>query len=402
MKDRILFIAAISVFIVLVFVFGIRAIWTTVNKSADNTEDGFFTDLNEEPSLINYAFWTDNGTLFEDYLNEAGEISIDDEQYFQIKLNKYKWYGIENLLEKGTSDPLDVIAFDPLMHASNKLLNPTELDSSLYILFYNIDILEELGFDRPPEDRNTLNGMAEAAIKAGFRGIDLCLSPNDSRAAWRDLLPWFWSAGIDLEDSNGYNFNTSQSRNILRFLNDLAQKNIIAQDALYRNGETGWNDFLAGKTAFIISSLLNINNPDTRPQFNYSIMMIPGPSLTGGKAKIAKQTINAGIWPASQNHKEATHFIHFLKEGASKVSLERQTNTNNNPIQTKANDILETTDFADDFMPQNSTKNTQILSIILKEISAMLKQEQGPENTARNIQKQTYGLLTEFATQTPP
>jgi len=167
---------------------------------------------------------------------------------------------------------------------------------SMEVMFYNIDKLNELGYDNPPETWEEFKEMCKAAKDSGMEGY--CIAPSASTFAG-----WVWSRGGELlsEDGKETVFK-EQGIEALTFLKDLMDEGSAYQIA-ERYGDQA--DFSLQKVLFAIGSTAGLPyyasavNESPEP-FEWSIAPFPhstpepvvdmyGPSITVFKTTPEKQ-----------------------------------------------------------------------------------------------------------------
>jgi multiple sugar transport system substrate-binding protein len=259
-------------------------------------------------------------------------------------------------------------------------LRAIPLVSFMDMLFYNIELLKDAGFDRPPKTRDEFLAFAKAVSQAGISGAGpygaaLGLSPGDPQALRRDVFSWIWAAGGEpgsLEQDTAPVFGSRIAADILVFLAQLNKDESLAPGSFEKTGAERLDEFAAGKIALIIASVKDI--PLLRKKMGdtaFGATAIPGPALPG-KTGLALSSIYAGISAASVHPDESWNFLLFLAEKSPAFSAKFKAvpgsfpgifpdpnNTaaaedyiSNDPLYSKARDIFESAELVQGYAGQ--------------------------------------------------
>ena len=148
---------------------------------------------------------------------------------------------------------------------------------SMELMYYNIDWLERLGYDKPPETWAEFKEMCMAATDeaAGTSGYALSVSAST-------LAGWIWSRGGDVIAADGQTavFNSPEGVETLAFLKELIDGGYAYQIAERYGDQT---DFANEKALFAIGSTAGlpyyaqaIADEDTgEPNFDWSVAPFP-------------------------------------------------------------------------------------------------------------------------------
>ena len=182
------------------------------------------------------------------------------------------------------------------------------LVSFMDLLFYNIDILTEAGFDRPPKTRQEFLAFA-AAVSGETAGAALSLSPADRQALSRDIFSWIWAGGGNLLSVNNRAFIAD-----LNFFGALNSGGALAPRVFDTTGDQRLREFAAGRIAMMIASTRAI--PYLRDKMGdgaFGITTIPA-SGGAGKYSVCLSGIYAGLSVNCEYPAEAYSFLEFLAE----------------------------------------------------------------------------------------
>jgi ABC-type glycerol-3-phosphate transport system substrate-binding protein len=190
------------------------------------------------------------------------------------------------------------------------------LVSFMDLLFYNIELLQAAGFDRPPKTRDDFLAFAGAVSKVNneaIAGFAMGLNPADKQSLSRDIFSWIWASGNDFwsgEESPAIN-NRSIIRDI-SFLGRVYREGILAPQCFNTTGDQLLEKFAAGEIAMIIASTRAI--PALRENMGddaFGITTIPD-SGQAGKYSIGLSGIYAGINIAGTYQQAAITFLEYL------------------------------------------------------------------------------------------
>lgn len=190
------------------------------------------------------------------------------------------------------------------------------LVSFMDLLFYNIEILEKAGFDRPPKTRDEFLAYSKAVSRGNVSGFSFGLSPYDKQAMSRDVYSWIWAGDGDFwqEDSDN-NIPVITDRaiiNSIAFLGRLYREGSPAPKSFETTGAQRLDEFAQGKIAMMIASSRDI--PALRGKMGenvFGITAIPG---TAGKYNVSLSGYYAGISSECEHPDEAWNFMLFLIE----------------------------------------------------------------------------------------
>jgi multiple sugar transport system substrate-binding protein len=261
-------------------------------------------------------------------------------------------------------------------------------------LFYNIDLLEKAGFDRPPKNHADLITYAKALTAPDCYGFAIALSPEDPQGLYRDILPWIHSSVSPAGPGGEIRFSAAEISAALEFLNELQKNGSLAPDSFAKTGKDRIEEFMAGRVAMIIASMADARLL-SGAGFNCGITAIPLRETFAGKPLYALDQWYVGISRDSRFKDEALLFIGFLAERASALSdqsgaIPWNTNaggsyTGEYPLLSKAYDIYYTgetrTEYAEQWKPPLFEK------IVTEELRLMFEAGRTPADAAKAIQQ---------------
>jgi multiple sugar transport system substrate-binding protein len=218
---------------------------------------------------------------------------------------------------EGTEPPAE-----PVETTVVKIVQPlaVPLVSFMDILYYNIELLQAAGFDRPPKTREeylvfsrTISGSTGETL-ADVKGSALGLNPQDRQSMTREIFSWIWAAGYDFWSGEGELpvINTRQIGRDLAFFGNLYRDSVITPESFDMTGDQVIEQFIQGKIAMMIASSRAIHI--LREKMNneiFGITTIPGTDPIG-KYSVALSGTYAGINSACEYPQAAMAFLNFL------------------------------------------------------------------------------------------
>jgi ABC-type glycerol-3-phosphate transport system substrate-binding protein len=382
-------------------------------------------------TLVVAHFWQDDAvkqtldTLAQEFQKQNPAVFIEFRDYSyadmqNILLSPLPEESADKKLKRFTAS--DVFIFDPRWLSemiSNNTLEPlteyrqeTEdasagewavpLTASIELLFYNIDMLKAVGFERPPKNWAEFKRYAEVLSGPGHYGWTLSLSAD----GYPELYPWVWAAGAAMleQSETGIRpaFHTPLIVNTLSFINTLNTEGVIAPNTAIKTKKQKFNEFTSGKAGMMIASVEDIEAVRQKMgSTSFGVTTIPHPdNFSGSRPIFGVRNAYAGIRTGSAYKSEAWAFISYLAghspclAGAVHV-LPGNGNTpmslKDNAFYTKVCDMYESSDQMREFI---GVPNVHILDAIVRDaLAAMFENGQVPEETARTIQGRWEALL---------
>ena len=348
----------------------------------------------ETPGIVFTQWWeedTENGCLqsladeFES-LHDGIKVTINYMPYEEMK---------EKFFEPAISDGSDgerapdICALDPLWVPEQ---TKAPLVSFINVLFYNVDILKEAGFSRPPKTRGEFLEYARTITGKDENCRGLAMGLYSQRGVYDDVYPWIYSAGARLTGDKKPAANSRRIIECLTFLTALYNENLITQDALSADSEKKLENFVSGRAAFMIAPSSDIERVrKLMGDEAFSVSAVPPPDNYAGKFYYAGAGWTTGINPASARREEAGLFADFLAEKAAFLSEAARAIPGNgappprDPFYSKVWDIAIAGEYAPDFtgLPWNEME-----SIFRKELTSLFAGTTTPAETAGAIQKE--------------
>ncbi|MCL2007424.1 MAG: extracellular solute-binding protein [Treponema sp.] len=355
----------------------------------------------EERGFINITFtqWWQNEleegfleSLIEEFesLNSGIGVILDTRSYEEI------WQGFFDPYEETGPFTSDVLALDSLwlseLLSRGIIESPgPALISPINVFYYNIDILSEAGFSRPPRNRSEVIEYSREILSLGRQAIILDL--ESPRGLYDNIFPWIGAAGAALINNGNPTVNTNTVVNILAFFAALNGEGLILHGRY--GSEEKIEDFINGRAAFMVANAMKIDHVrEQMGEDSFSITSIPTPDNYAGRTFFSAFEWTLGINSASEHKAESRLFMNFLAENLYRFSraageVPSEKITANDPIYSKVWEIAMAGDIANDFinMPWNELKD-----VFDEELDALFKGLAGPGETAAAIQRR-WGLI---------
>jgi multiple sugar transport system substrate-binding protein len=272
------------------------------------------------------------------------------------------------------------------------------LVSFMDLLFYNIELLQAAGFDRPPKTRDEYLEYMRA-ISPSVGGV-----PNGAGlqklSMSRDVFSWIWAGGGDFWTDP----NSAPVINTARFINDFNFFEKLYRVEANMTGEQAVEGFAQGKIAMIIASSRNI--PVFREKMGddaFGITTIPGAG-TVGKYNVCLTGIFAGINKNCPSPGAAMVFLEFLAEQSPLLCAqlkavpghvreligENKNYLKEDPLYAKAWDIYESSAVVRGFWGFHGAREYE--DAVREELGVFLKNGGGSREAANAIQRRWDGI----------
>jgi multiple sugar transport system substrate-binding protein len=288
---------------------------------------------------------------------------------------------------------------------ADKNVYTTPLYCYFNALFYNIGVLGDAGFDRPPGTRGEFE---EVCLKLKEKNIyGLLLSDN----FFADIFPWIWSGGYSLEEldlpKDAFDFTGKNAVESIEFLNALSRQNLLGRQPSIKNEDEKVKNFIAGKTAMITASSRLIKYFATEQGgLNFGVTAIPYPENNPARPVFNTNGVHAAILSTSWNDEAAQEFVRFLESKRSELAavagavpvgipvFDDQTGQpdgqshdtpTTEPVYTKARQIFESAESVDDWKFFSDCATLGIIGN--EEIYLMFTSNRNAKDTAAAIQK---------------
>jgi multiple sugar transport system substrate-binding protein len=148
-----------------------------------------------------------------------------------------------------------------------------------YIMYYNKDLMKEVGISNPPKTWDEFLQAAKKLTKPEKNqyGYSLFLSLQGSSGSIRsELLPLVYGAGGRAVKDEKPNMNSPEVIETLQFLKDLNDAGTITPGALSRPEQQKVEEFATGRAAMYMGTMPHINVIRNRnPKLNFGIINTP-------------------------------------------------------------------------------------------------------------------------------
>lgn len=164
----------------------------------------------------------------------------------------------------------------------------TTLDGDVYAfqgytnclaLYYNKDILDEIGVDAPTTI-DELESAMQAAVDAGYQGITLSGQPSNEGAF--QSYPWLTAEGFSYEDPTTGPLEAGFTR-----VRSWVENGYLSAEAATWDQNVPFSIFTAGGVAFAENGNWQITNAQNEADFEFGIVPLPGEGgiYLGGEAE---------------------------------------------------------------------------------------------------------------------
>ncbi|MDR0645305.1 MAG: extracellular solute-binding protein [Treponema sp.] len=288
----------------------------------------------------------------------------------------------------------DFLLMDDMRDESQKKEWAVPLTSNIHMLFYNIDILNAIGFDRPPKNWTDFQKYAKSLTDNYGNRYGLTLSLITS-GDYPDLYPWFWAAGaLMMKDGKlnlGYPEENPAISATLQFFAKLNQEGLIVPGSFLKTKQQKIKEFTENKAAMMIGSIEDIETVRRKMyDSSFGISTIPVPDNFSGKSIFGLMTTFAGIGAQSALKDEAWAFMSFLLEHSSDIAavVHAIPGNGNTPASVKessaaekAYDMFESSYTVEEL--SGMPKARGFAQIFCKETAAMLDESQSQARAKR-------------------
>jgi multiple sugar transport system substrate-binding protein len=266
-------------------------------------------------------------------------------------------------------------------------------------LYYNIALLQDAGFDRPPKNGAEMLAYALALTDAaaGRSALALALGPENPRGVYRDVFSWIWAFNPLTFRESRPDFSARSTVQALGFLQNLRQEGCLAPGIFTKTEAEKREDFIQGRAAMMIASVADIRLlRQDMGEGSFGITLIPGESSFEGKPVLGLTTWLLGIPRSSPRKDEARAFLAFLLERSPLIaekahavpgSLSRAVDfSGGDPLYAKAYDIYTAGETVQEFSGIAGADKFE--DLVREQLYALFEEGQTPEETAEQIQRQ--------------
>lgn len=323
----------------------------------------------------------------------------------------------KEFLDIGILEPLDAYlssaenAFDTanLVEAPLGKINGKSwmvpLNAFPFVMHVNRGLLNKAGFDKPAANWDELLEQATAisGLGEGISGLGMPYSSQPpSNGPILTFLPLLYANGGRIMDGTTPNFDNPKVVETLQFIKTLSDGNALAPGAASRTGGVDLEEFIAGRTGFLISPGVHAGSIANRnPEMDYELVRVPGDGSKGYRV----HGWELGISAKSDHKVEAWRFINFLlsKDVNARVAMSSKALPGNldalDIVQANADEavaaqaVILSKDTPVEEM-RLSPKAVASWSVMTEEIQALLRGDQTAKETATNVQARWLELIS--------
>jgi multiple sugar transport system substrate-binding protein len=364
------------------------------NELEANVLQNFIADFEKEHPNISVSLDTRSYTELEGAALAASPLAADiiaiDPQWFHELLD---YEQLELLSAYRATQATDETEMFSLTDTDEYDAWAVPLVSFMSFLFYNINVLRQAGFDRPPKTWSEFLAYAEAIAKPseGKFGLAFALSPDYPQGISLDIYSWIWAGGGTVLREGSPNFTDRTVVDSLSFLNSFRESNVLAPDSFSKTRQQKLDEFVSGRIGLMIAPIQDIE-PLRRSMGDagFGITAIPTPDTYVEKSVVGLSRWYAGISSHCEHKNEAWTFLSFLSSRAKALADAAYavpgagTYPQDDTFYAKAYDIYENANVTDELtgLPRVHTLET----IVWEEVKNMFEAHQDAPTTAQMIQ----------------
>jgi ABC-type glycerol-3-phosphate transport system substrate-binding protein len=387
-------------------------------------------------ALVLAHFWQDDAmksalyAFAEDFRKQNPDVFIEFRDYSYAAMQEMSLVPLpEEIADKKLKEfaSSDIVVFDPrwlFEMIRNDTLEPladymqkTEdepadewavpLVASVDLLFYNIDVLKAVGFERPPKNWTEFEKYAKVLSSPGRYGWTFSLVSD----GYPEIYPWIWAAGAAMleKSDDGANpagatpaFNNPTVVKTLGFVNSLKNSGVIAPNISTKTKIQKFNEFTSGKAGMMVASVEDIEAVRRKMgDTSFGVTTIPHPDdFAGSRPVFGVRNAYAGIRKDSERKKEAWAFISYLAGHSPLLAnaIHALPGNGNTPVSSKRDsfyekvyDMYESSEQMREFI---GVPNVRSLDAVVRDaLDALFEHGQIPDETARTIQGRWEELL---------
>ncbi|MBY6160240.1 sugar ABC transporter substrate-binding protein [Mameliella alba] len=278
------------------------------------------------------------------------------------------------------------------------------LNAFPFVMHVNMGLVKQAGFDAPPTTWEELSEQAAAisALENGISGLGMPFSSQPpSNGPILTFLPLLYANGGRIMDGTTPNFDNAKVVETMEFIKTLNEAGAIAPGAASRTGGVDLEEFIAGRTGFLISpgvhsSAITGRNPD----IDYTLVRVP----SNGTNAYRVHGWELGISADSRNKDAAWTFVNYLLSPEVNARVAKASNAlpgnlaaldavreGADATLVKQMDILAGDSPVEEM--RQSPKAVASWSLMTEEIQAMLRGDKTPKEAAAAVQARWMDLL---------
>jgi multiple sugar transport system substrate-binding protein len=365
------------------------------NELEANVLQTFIADFEKEHPNLSVRLDTRSYTELEGVALAASPLTADiiaiDSQWFHELLGYKQLELLSAYRATQTTDETEMFSLTDTDNEYDAWAVP--LVSFMSSLFYNINILRQAGFDRPPKTWSEFQAYTKAIAKPaeGRFGLAFALSPDYPQGIPLDIYSWVWAGGGAILRDGRPNFTAKSVVDSLSFLNSFRESNVLAPDSFSKTRQQKLDEFVSGKIGLMIAPVQDIEPLRQRMgDAAFGITAIPAPDAYAEKSVVGLSRWYAGISSHCEHKNEAWAFLSFLSSRAKALADAAHAvpgagiYPRDDTFYAKAYDIYENADVTDELtgLPRIHTLET----IVWEEVKNMFEAHQDAPTTAQMIQ----------------
>ncbi|KUF09849.1 ABC transporter substrate-binding protein [Pseudoponticoccus marisrubri] len=319
-------------------------------------------------------------------------------------------------LEIGILEPLDdYLARDDNSFETDQLVEAplgkidgktwmVPLNAFPFVMHVNMGLVEQAGFDAPPSSWDALAEQAAAisALGDGTSGLGMPFSSQPpSNGPILTFLPLLYANGGRIMDGTTPDFDNPKVVETLEFLQQLEQSGALAPGAASRTGGVDLEEFIAGRTGFLISPGVHSSSITSRnPELDYTLVRVP----SNGAEAYRVHGWEIGISADSDNKEAAWTFVDYLLSPEVNARVAKASNAlpgNLAALDTVRADadatLVKQMDILSGDTPveemRQSPKAAASWSLMTEELQSMLRGDQTPAEAASAVQARWMDLI---------
>ena len=315
---------------------------------------------------------------------------------------------LSDFIKQGIIEPLDsYIAkehFDVNSLAAQLVLQGKQwifpVTTFLYPMYYNVDLFKAAGITDLPKNRSefieTARKLTDKSKNQFGWVIPMGLAnPNGTQ---HQVLSWAWAGGVSALKNGRPDMENDGVKSAVNHVLTLYKEGLVVPGAFNKVEQEQIEDFTAGRTAMIISSMAHINLFRQRnPNLKFDIFMVPGPDGYTGKKGLSMAGWWIGMSQKGKNKDAAFKLItHFLdKDENSWITSNANAFPGNknskpdfvttDPLFAKAFEFYQQVDLRNEFMGLPNAPGLQ--RAFMEELHALFEGKQDLDTTMKNTQQ---------------
>ncbi|KFB11475.1 ABC transporter substrate-binding protein [Nitratireductor basaltis] len=271
------------------------------------------------------------------------------------------------------------------------------LNAFPFVMHVNMELVRKAGFDAPPSNWEEFAAQAKAisALQDGISGVGMPFSSQPpSNGPILTFLPLLYANGGRIMDGTTPNFDNPKVVETLQFLKDMNDAGSIAPGAASRTGGVDLEEFIAGRTGFLISPGVHSSSITSRnPDLDYTLVRVP----SNGEKAYRVHGWELGISADSDNKEDAWTLVNYLL--SPEVNAKAAVAANALPGNLAALDVvrkgadktlIKQIEILEGDTPveemRQSPKAAGSWSVMTEELQAMLRGDKSPEEAAAAVQ----------------